>query len=94
MPKARFGCSRALLALLSDASPSRHPTAQGGNPYIREARELYGDLVDQQRARMETYCVGYDTEEADYFREVEPRIRFDDVLKAVAREWRMREAAI
>ncbi|MBM7279304.1 hypothetical protein JTZ10_16260 [Gordonia rubripertincta] len=43
-------------------------------------------MAEQQR-RVEAYAIGYDAEEADFFREVEPRIKFGDVLKLLSREW-------
>lgn len=68
-------------------------TPPRNNAYITECIDLYRELKAEQDVRAESECVGYETEEADYFREVEPRITYREVLERVSAEWKARQLA-
>lgn len=58
------------------------------NAFIERCKVVYAEMVAVQRARMEEWCIGYETEEALFYSEVEPRVLWRDVLRRVGCEWR------
>ncbi|RPA12628.1 hypothetical protein EEB19_05100 [Gordonia sp. OPL2] len=63
------------------------------NSFITECVDLYRALRADQDARRDHACIGYATEEANYFREVESRITYRSVLQRVSAERRARYVA-
>lgn len=58
------------------------------NRFVQFCVDTYYTLLNAQRERMESICLGYDTEEKIYFDKVEPKVLYKDVIIACAREWR------
>ncbi len=58
------------------------------NRFVQFCVDTYYALRDVQRARMESWCIGYDTEESIYFDKIERKVLYKDIIIACAREWR------
>ncbi|QDH85071.1 hypothetical protein SEA_DARDANUS_34 [Gordonia phage Dardanus] len=61
------------------------------NAFVEQCKAVYADLKAAQDARLEAWAVGYEGDEALFFKN-EDRVLFKDVIVAVAHEWRVRKA--
>lgn len=58
------------------------------NSFVERCKQVYSELRDAQLQRAEAYAIGYDTELAMFYAEVEPRVLYHDVMISVASEVR------
>ena len=68
------------------------PIEQKTSPFTLRCIELFNTLRDQQQQRVETYAIGYDTDEQRFYSEVEPRVTLREVIEQVSREWQAEKA--
>ena len=61
--------------------------------FVERCKATYYALRDAQLQRVDEFAVGYDTDRDVYFNKVEPRVRYRDVMVAVAAELRAERAA-
>ncbi|WP_431840488.1 hypothetical protein [Gordonia hongkongensis] len=61
--------------------------------FVERCKATYYAVRDAQLQRADEFAVGYDTDRDVYFDKVEPRVRYRDVIVAVAAELRAERAA-